>query len=1076
MIDMNATQAIPCKAKQFLDTAHRLTALTAIAALSACGGGADAPLSAAAAGDSAQFADGPATDLPISKARALALAPAPEPLLWVRAAGENQSFSIDSPTEVRYGVGTKWIQRRLEGTVPCTNSFFGSDPARGVVKTCEISPAPPPMMWVKAVGENQTFSVNEPTEVRYGVETKWIQSNLSGNVNCTNSFFGRDPAPGVVKTCQIFTASVNGSAPESNIWAKAGAENQTFNVNGQTEVRYGAGTNWIQRSLNGSVNCTNSFFGRDPVAGVAKTCQILTASVISSVPAPVEVPAPEQAPAPVAMPVIPFVCAASAITCVEIASTSGVSQASVPVTFGQPFRAGDWKHTETGLIARDNFNQAVLLQADEVSSHRDGSARFAVLSAQITGLQANERRIVNIYKGAASPGAAALPANPTWGMEVVATIVGTQVTKVKFGDRSGTTAGKAFLEGEKIFLKLSNTTGTQTFTHTVTSAQAGGGFATLTLIAETFMKLINSQSTDFVAEKIGTGGGYESLWIKTRNPAGGAFQIAFVYGGAATISQTNTAEFEAPNNWVFRPQDMLKQQIAASNNGQAVPTRRMHGTVASEFALSAPLKDTVTGAEHPHLTARLDTRLYNGGTQIRTDVVLENNWTFKANPKNITYELTVKQNGTTVYHQPVFTHYHHARWHKAVWAGAEPKIQLRHHMGTFMDSRAVWNYDRTLTVSDATLEAEATQLASKRAAQAALGPMGSVFLQTMFGTTGGRPDIGPLPRWTALYLVTQDERARASMMANADAAAAVPIHYRDENTGQPIDPIAHRTLSVYWNGATIPTSTDPTIWAPDTAHQASFTYVPYLLTGDKFYQDEMMFWASWNVFSLPSGFRSLEKALVNRHQVRGQAWALRSLFEAHAALSDSHPMKSTFRTMLDNNLAYYRQTYVNGTMVSPMGAIQHSTTSTPPWQNDFMGTVISLMAENNEPNARELIDWLSKFNVGRFMSDADGFCAARAPGYYWRNVDTNGAFIKTWADLFFTNYAADVGKPCSSLTITDGYPTSGGGYAAYARGMLGAAANAGVQNGSIAYSKWKSMTPAMDNAFAADPTWAISPR
>lgn len=801
-----------------------------------------------------------------------------------------------------------------------------------------------------------------------------------------------------------------------------------------------------------------------------------TTTTTGSIPTPTTTTSTSSSPT-TSMPVAtaPFDCAVGALTCVEIVSTSAQAQASVPVTFGQPFQAGQWLPQTQGLVAKVG-EAAVPLQADEVSSHRDGSARFAVLSAQLNNLQANERRIVNIYKASVSSSSATLPTSPAWDMEVVAKVFNTQVTKVKFGNRNGQTAGTPFLAGEQITLTLSKDTTTQSFTHTVTSAQAGGGHSTLSLIAEEFRKLINSQSTVFMAERIGTGNGYENVWVKTRDPAGGAFQVSFSYAGAATISQINTAEFEPPRDWVFRPQESLKQQIAASNSGQTVASRRLHGAVATEFGLAAPLKDAVTGAEHPHLAARLDTRLYNAGQQIRTDVVMENNWTFKPNPKNISYELTVKQGGTTVHQQPVFTHYHHARWHKAVWAGAEPKARVRHHMGNFMASRAVWNYDRTLPVSETTLAAEATNLANKRAAQAHLGPMGNVFLQPLFGTTGGRADIGPLPRWTALYLITQDERARASMLANADAAAAVPVHYRDENTDLPVNPVTHRTLTVYSTSATVPSSTDRTIWAPDTAHQASFSYVPYLITGDKFYQEEMMFWASWNVIDLPAGYRGYEKALVNRHQVRGQAWALRSLFEAHAALPDKHSLKATYRTMLDNNLAHYRETYVNGSNVSPMGSIQHTATSTPPWQNDFVGSVVSLMAENREPNARELVDWLSRFNVGRFMSDAEGFCAARAPGYYWKNVDTAGAFLTTWSELFAANYAADVGKACSTLTITSGYPTEAGGYAAYARGMLGAAANASVATADIAYAKWKSMTPSMDKAFAADPTWAIKPR
>ena len=74
----------------------------------------------------------------------------------------------------------------------------------------------------------------------------------------------------------------------------------------------------------------------------------------------------------------------------------------------------------------------------------------------------------------------------------------------------------------------------------------------------------------------------------------------------------------------------------------------------------------------------------------------------------------------------------------------------------------------------------------------------------------------------------------------------------------------------------------------------------------------------------------------------------------------------------------------------------------------------------------------------------NGFCAAHAPGYYWIFRDTSGNYINSWSALYAKNYAGDVGKSCSSLSVTEGYPTQASGYAAYARGMLGAAAGAGV--------------------------------
>ncbi len=772
------------------------------------------------------------------------------------------------------------------------------------------------------------------------------------------------------------------------------------------------------------------------------------------------------------IPVQAFTCDVGAITCVEVTSTAGVNQSSVPVTFGQPFKAGAWKHLTTGLIARDNLKQTVPLQADDISSHRDGSARFAVLHANLSNLAAGERRIINLFPGSPNTAPQSLPADPAWNMEVQAKIYSPQVTRVRFGNRNGSTAGTPFLVGETIQLQLVGPR-VETYSLTVDATQAGGAHDTLTKIAEAFMAKINAGSTVFIAEKPGTS--YENLYIRPRDLNQGAFSVSVSYGGMATITQANESTYVAPDTWVFNAQNSLKTAIALATGKQADPARRFHGPVASEFHLASPLKNATTGAEHPFLTARLDTRLYGNGSKIRTDVVLENNWTFKANPRNITYELTVKQNGQTAFHQPAFDHYHHARWHKVVWT-QQPAVLVRHQMRDFLDSRAVWNYDLSLVIPESVLANEASQLASKRAAQSALGPMANVFLQPNFGSTGGRWDIGPLPRWTALYLVTQDQRAYESMMANADAAGAVPVHYRNENTDLPINTIDNPNLTVYTYSANVPKSADPTIWSPDTAHQASFTYVPYLLTGDRFYLDEAMFWASWNVFMLPSDYRYKEQSLINRQQIRGQAWALRSIGEAYRILPDAHPMKAYFTTLLDSNLNWYRDYYVTQMLGSPMGAIQFNATETPPWQNDFVATVFAQLAENNDPGAAETLNWFSRFTVGRFLADADGFCSAKAPGYYWTNANAGGGYFTSWAQLFSANYANDVGKACNTLTITEGYPSSPGGYVAYARGMLGAVANTGHADALTAYSKWKAMTPKIESAFTGDPTWAIVPR
>ena len=57
---------------------------------------------------------------------------------WTKIANEGETFTLSTTKTVRYGSGTNWVQKTLSGTVSCTNGFFGSDPAYGVVKECDV--------------------------------------------------------------------------------------------------------------------------------------------------------------------------------------------------------------------------------------------------------------------------------------------------------------------------------------------------------------------------------------------------------------------------------------------------------------------------------------------------------------------------------------------------------------------------------------------------------------------------------------------------------------------------------------------------------------------------------------------------------------------------------------------------------------------------------------------------------------------------------------------------------------------------------------------------------------------------
>jgi hypothetical protein len=78
---------------------------------------------------------------------------------WKRIAGEEQAFNVgDAARTVRYGAGGSWIEKTITGTGACSNDFFGTDPAPGLRKTCELSsvaPAAPTAPAAKSPGTVQ---------------------------------------------------------------------------------------------------------------------------------------------------------------------------------------------------------------------------------------------------------------------------------------------------------------------------------------------------------------------------------------------------------------------------------------------------------------------------------------------------------------------------------------------------------------------------------------------------------------------------------------------------------------------------------------------------------------------------------------------------------------------------------------------------------------------------------------------------------------------------------------------------------------------------------------------------------
>jgi uncharacterized protein (DUF1800 family) len=84
-------------------------------------------------------------------------------------------------------------------------------------------------------------------------------------------------------TSRVIPAPVYPTAGSgSSGYTKIADENGDFVVTGTQTVRYGAGSTFITKVVTGPGQCTNAFFGSDPVVGTAKICEVQNPAAASA--------------------------------------------------------------------------------------------------------------------------------------------------------------------------------------------------------------------------------------------------------------------------------------------------------------------------------------------------------------------------------------------------------------------------------------------------------------------------------------------------------------------------------------------------------------------------------------------------------------------------------------------------------------------------------------------------------------------------------------------------------------------------------------------------------------------------
>ena len=550
----------------------------------------------------------------------------------------------------------------------------------------------------------------------------------------------------------------------------------------------------------------------------------------------------------------------------------------------------------------------------------------------------------------------------------------------------------------------------------------------------------------------------------TVGSAGGAVDLAGMLSDdyAFTVDLNVTEGVEGPKTYHFDAVSLLRQALA---DGKV--SYWMKGAQATEGRIDIPVEGSL------HLT--FDIRRYADGTT-RTDVQFNNDLAMTESGGRVTYDATISQNGAVVFQQASMNHAQYRTWHHEVWSNGQPGVNLQHDVPALSKAGLIVNYDLSTGIRPSIVSNEVRDLASP-----SFNPLGSGGITTYFPGTGGRADIGPQPMWNTAWLMTQSEGAAKYALAQADAGGSVPWHFVDPD-GTNVTTADHPQLWIdyrggQWGTKALTQQPDSEPWGLDTAHQPDMSYIPYLLTGNRYYLDQLNAQSSFDALSYNPSYRGQDKGITDAWtQTRSRAWDLRQYIEAATANPDGSEMGDYFKGLVTNNIEVliadlkYQRTWAGE--IAGYNAFGNSEIAS--WMDDFLVITLGQAAGMGFEGAKEALLLKANFTSGQFLAGDKGFNPLDGANYRMVVADAQLKPYTTWAQAWQASKEAGFAGSTPEGTW---YQST-----AYTHGALAANASIFTHTGSTdalkAYGYLKSVVPPgyADNLRGDDAMFNIVPR
>ncbi len=251
-------------------------------------------------------------------------------------------------------------------------------------------------------------------------------------------------------------------------------------------------------------------------------------------------------------------------------------------------------------------------------------------------------------------------------------------------------------------------------------------------------------------------------------------------------------------------------------------------------------------------------------------------------------------------------------------------------------------------------------------------------------STGDRGDIGPIPTWAAIALNSRSMVAEDVLFAaDQNGAGSFPIHVRAEDGVMGLEFGPAKAIEKRQGRLKCPR-------VADRAHAPLLGYVTFLLTGERFAEEELAAEAAYCFYDWPHDGR------YRYPGSRDFAWSLRTTMLAAKLLPDAHPRKAYFGERMRAELARLHEVIAQSD--SPLhawgsGSFESSGRKSWPcatqwsaWQATWIaGSLWWTDRLHDNADARFLYEWLMAYYVRAYAAVGESWTAPDGTRVVWES-------------------------------------------------------------------------------------------